>query len=384
MVQTLPGTSLIDLNTPCLLLDRDKLDANIARMKAHLAPFNVVLRPHLKTVKSIDVARRVMSSAQGPATVSTLAEAEAFAKWGVRDILYAVGLTPAKIERVTALRRSGVDLTVIIDGLEAAKAIASASRASGDAIPVLIEIDCDGHRAGVAAGAFDELVAIGRVLEDGARLRGVMTHAGSSYNGGSLAEIEAIAEIERKGAVDGAEALRAAGLPCPVVSVGSTPTALFGQNYDGVTEVRAGVFMFFDLVMAGINVCTVDDIALSVLATVISRQDSKGRITVDSGWTALSRDRGTADQKVDQGYGLVCDLQGVPYPDLIVQATNQEHGVLELRTNANAALPPLKIGDRVRILPNHACATGSQHAEYAVIRTGGTAVSEVWPRFSGW
>ena len=154
--------------------------------------------------------------------------------------------------------------------------------------------------------------------------------------------------------------LRAAGHECPVVSVGSTPTAHFAEDLTGVTEMRAGVYMFFDLVMHGVGVCTTDDIAISVLATVIGTKPEKGWILVDAGWMALSRDRGTAAQQVDQGYGLVCDLSGKLYPDLIVAQASQEHGILAIRSGSAATLPDLPIGTKVRILPNHACATASQ------------------------
>jgi D-serine deaminase-like pyridoxal phosphate-dependent protein len=127
----------------------------------------------------------------------------------------------------------------------------------------------------------------------------------------------------------------------------------------------------------------VEDIAVSVLATVIGHQRAKGWIIVDSGWMALSRDRGTARQKVDQGYGLVCDVAGRPYGDLIVVDANQEHGIVALRRGSAAALPDLSLGSRVRILPNHACATGAQHDRYHVLDHTG-AVGAIWPRINGW
>jgi D-serine deaminase-like pyridoxal phosphate-dependent protein len=166
-----------------------------------------------------------------------------------------------------------------------------------------------------------------------------------------------------------------------VVSVGSTPTAHFAAKLDGVTEVRAGVFVFFDLVMAGIGVCRVEDIALSVLATVNGHRADKGWTLIDAGWMALSRDRGTAKQPIDQGYGLVCDLDGRPIPDLIVADAHQEHGIIVHRSGGKA--PALPVGTRVRILPNHACATGAQHGAYHVVE-GGAAVTAEWPRFGGW
>lgn len=378
------GLTLKEIGTPCLILDCDRLDRNVKRLRARLENFGVALRPHLKTAKSIDVARRVMTSPSGPATVSTLKEAEQFGRAGVTDLTYAVGISPDKFERVLALRATGVDLTVTLDTVEQARAVASASRQAGTVIPAFIEIDCDGHRSGVLPGDRATLVAIATALEEGGSLRGVLTHAGASYGAIGDEALRACAEVERASAVQAATLLRDAGFACPVVSVGSTPTAHFAEALDGVTEVRAGVFTFFDLVMAGIGICQIDDIALSVLGTVIGHQPEKGWILVDAGWMAMSRDRGTAKQTVDQGYGLVCDIEGKPYGDLILSDANQEHGIISVRPGSAAPLPDLPIGTRVRILPNHACATGAQHDAYQVVRSGSDRIEAVWPRFSGW
>jgi D-serine deaminase-like pyridoxal phosphate-dependent protein len=150
-----------------------------------------------------------------------------------------------------------------------------------------------------------------------------------------------------------------------------------------VTEVRAGVFVFFDLVQAGIGVCQTEDIALSVMATVIGHQKEKGWILTDGGWMSLSRDRGTAKQSVDFGYGLVCDINGIPYPDLIVTDASQEHGTLAQRAGSSHQLPHLPVGARVRILPNHACATGAQHDRYQIVDNSNAVIAH-WNRFSGW
>ncbi|MGT2515358.1 alanine racemase [Sphingomonas panni] len=360
------------------------MDRNIARLKTHLAPMGVTLRPHLKTGKSVEVAARLMESPAGPATVSTLREAEQFADAGVRDMIYAVGIAPDKLPRVLALRARGVDLAVILDTVEQAEAVAAASREAGTAIPALIEIDCDGHRSGVLPGDTAQLLAIGRALAKGGELRGVLTHAGGSYAARTPEELRHYAEIERKSVVDVAGVLRADGHACPVVSVGSTPTAHFATDLTGVTEVRAGVFVFFDLVMHGIGVCAIDDIALSVLGTVIGFQREKGWILIDAGWMAMSRDRGTAKQPVDQGYGVVCTLDGTPYPDLILADANQEHGIITVRPGSGGTLPPLAIGDRVRVLPNHACSTGAQHPAYHVVHGTDPLVTATWQRFGGW
>jgi len=372
------------LPTPCLLLDPVRMNRNVARMDAKLAALGVAARPHLKTAKSIEIARRMMRSPARAATVSTLAEAEAFAGAGVRDILYAVGIAPNKLARVVELRRRGLDLSIILDSEAQSLAVADACRTLSERIPVLIEIDADDHRAGVPPGDA-RLVAIGRILHDGgAELRGVMTHAGGSYDTPGADAIAAMAERERAGVVASANALRAAGLPCPIVSVGSTPTATFARDLTGVTEARVGVYVFMDLVMAGLGVCAVDDIAISVLATVIGHQRTKGWILVDAGWMALSRDRGTASQAVDCGYGLVCDVEGRPYADLVVHSANQEHGIIAVREGSGATLPELSVGSLVRILPNHACATAAQHSAYHVLREDGRDVIERWSRIGGW
>ncbi|NPC57692.1 alanine racemase [Caenimonas soli] len=360
------------------------MERNIARLRTRLDGLGVALRPHLKTAKSVDVARRVMTSPAGPATVSTLREAEQFVTAGVRDIIYAVGIVPAKLPQVLALRAKGADVAVVLDTVEQAQAVALASRTAGTRIPSLIEIDCDGHRSGVLPSDKQRLVEIGRALAAGAELRGVLTHAGGSYTARGAEALRQCAEAERRSVVDAAAILREAGLACPVLSVGSTPTAHSATDLTGVTEVRAGVFMFFDLVMAGVGVCQVDDIAVSVLATVIGHQREKGWILIDAGWMAMSQDRGTRKQEVDQGYGLVCDITGKPHADLIVADANQEHGIITVRPGSGGVLPDLAIGDRVRILPNHACATGAQHGRYHVVRGSSDKVEAEWPRFGGW
>jgi D-serine deaminase-like pyridoxal phosphate-dependent protein len=377
---TLIGT----LDTPCLLLDEGRFDANLQRLRKHVTALGVSLRPHLKTAKSIDVARRVLPAPTGPATVSTLKEAEVFAHAGITDMIYAVGIAPAKLERIVALRRSGVDIAVILDSLEQARAVCDASRAAKIRIPALIEIDCDGHRSGLQPDNAADLVAIGTALAEGAELRGVLTHAGDSYAAQGIAEFQACAERERAAAVQAAGILRSAGLPCPVVSVGATPTALYGRDASALTEVRAGVFMFFDLVQAGIGVCSIDNIALSVLTTVIGHRRDRAWLIIDAGWMALSRDRGTARQKIDQGYGVVCTIDGGPYADLIVTEANQEHGIVARRPGSTAPMPDIPIGSKLRVLPNHACATAAQHEGYVVVQQGSPSVQDYWPRFGGW
>src|SRR5215467_1438325 len=217
-------------------------------------------------------------------------EAEQFFAAGFADVLYAVAIAPAKLDRVLALRRRGCRLTIILDSMVAAQAVAAKGRQENHTFDVMIEIDCDGHRSGVDAES-DLLIEIGRALDGGAILKGVMTHAGSSYELDAPAALRALAEQERSRAVRAAERLRAAGLTCPEVSVGSTPTALSCASAGGVTEMRVGVYVFFDLVMVNIGVCGLDELALAVLTTVIGHQPDKGWAIVDAAGLPMRRAR---------------------------------------------------------------------------------------------
>ncbi|WP_374628608.1 alanine racemase [Pannonibacter indicus] len=377
--------SIHDLVTPSLLLDRSKLDRNITRLADHARQLGVVLRPHMKTAKSIDVARRVFPDGQGPITVSTIAEAEYFASHGYRDMTYAVGLSPASALRAMELcARTGADLKLLLDTVEQADALAAVREASGVVPSVLIELDVDDHRGGLKPDDPKLIEVAGRVVAAGAKLLGVLAHAGESYGLNTPEALVVAAESERVATVRAAEILRAHGHACPVVSLGSTPTAHFARNLEGVTELRAGVYMFFDLVQHGVGVCSKDDIAISVLASVIGVKPEKGWILVDAGWMALSRDRGTASQRVDQGYGVVCDEAGRVIEDVIVSQASQEHGILSIRPGSGRTMPDLPVGTRVRILPNHACAMAAQHGFYSVVDGEDAGIEARWERIRGW
>ncbi|MDH6437715.1 D-serine deaminase-like pyridoxal phosphate-dependent protein [Streptomyces sp. SAI-144] len=379
--------TLADPDTPFAVVDVRKAGRNVERLAARAGRLGVTLRPHVKTAKSLDVAALLHDGeVPCPVTVSTLAEAEAFADGGYTDITYAVGIDPHKLPRVVALLRRGVTLRVLLDSAEQAESVAEASRRAGLAVPTQIEIDCDGHRGGLRPDA-PGLPEIGRIVHEAGCLDGVLTHAGESYFAHTAEEQRQAARNERDSAVAAAERLRAAGLPVSTVSVGSTPTAHAAEDLTGVTELRAGNYVFFDLVMAGLGVCRIEDLALSVVVTVIGHRPEFGWILTDGGWMAMSRDRGTAAQAQDQGYGLVSDLDGNLVPDLVMTAASQEHGTLTARDGAR--LPDLPIGTRLRILPNHACATAAQHHGYHVVdgtrpTAGAPVVQAFWSRVSGW
>jgi D-serine deaminase-like pyridoxal phosphate-dependent protein len=375
-------TILTDLNTPAALIDTDRMQRNIARMQSRMNSLGVSFRPHVKTTKCLPIAQAQLDAGARGITVSTLKEAEQFFAAGVQDILYAVGMAAPKLKQAARLIQKGCALKIIADSADAASAIAAFSSQNSVKFEVWIEIDTDGHRSGVKPES-DDLIAIGRILHSAGALGGVMTHAGGSYALNTPEALQAMAEQERSRCVRAAQRLRDAGLPCAVVSVGSTPTALNAQHLEGVTEVRAGVYVFFDLVMRNIGVCSESDIALSVLTTVIGHQADKGWAIVDAGWMAMSRDRGTQSQQCDFGYGQVCDAHGQPMAGYTISSANQEHGII-----SRSALPEadiartLPVGTLLRIMPNHACATAAQFPEYQAVQ--GDAVLTTWPRFYGW
>ena len=363
---------LTDLPTPCLVLDRAILARNIARMSDAVGRHAVALRPHMKTAKSIDVARLALAGQPGGITVSTLAEAEYFAAHGISDILYAVGITPQKLDQVAKLNAAGAQILVLTDDPDVASAIAAHPAAPR----TLIEIDTGESRGGVTP---DDPVLPEIAARLGLHLAGVMTHAGHSYSGRSIDDMMRIAEAERSGVVAAAERLRAAGHAAPIVSMGSSPTAAHARSLSGVTEVRAGVYMFGDLFQAEIGTHGADDIAVTVLTSVIGRRP--GRLLVDAGGLALSKDRSTESAPRDYGFGLALDLAGEPaFGDAIVRRAYQEHGVVELDPDHPLQM---KIGDRLRIAPNHTCMTAAAHDRYHVV-DGGDEVVAIWPRVNGW
>ena len=375
----------MDLNaipTPAALIDVRRMQTNIRRMQEHMHALGVAFRPHAKTAKCLRVTQAQNDAGAQGITVSTLKEAEQFFAGGINDITYAVGIVPSKLPQTLGLMRRGCALNILADSVESARAIAEFGQSNKAVFDVLIEIDTDGHRSGVPpeSRALPDIAAA--LTAGGAQVKGVLAHAGSSYDLSERAALEALAEQERALCVHAAERLRQAGYACPVVSAGSTPTAIRAVSLAGVTEMRAGVYVFFDLVMRNVGVCSMDDIALSVLTSVIGHQKDKGWAIVDAGWMAMSRDRGTARHGTDFGYGQVCSPDGAPIPGYIASGANQEHGIVSLSGGMDAKIAErFPVGSLLRILPNHACATGAQFPEYYALAEDDM---EIWPRFYGW
>ncbi|CAM9217838.1 unnamed protein product [Ectocarpus fasciculatus] len=380
--------SIYDLQTPAALVDEARMMRNVRQMKHKIVGLGAALRPHIKTTKCNAITNLLLQHGACGVTVSTMKEAEETFKAGVSDILYAVCIAPNKLSRAYSLILEGCDLKLLTDSVAGARAIAEFGVRNNCTMNVLIEIDTDDHRSGVKPDA-ELLLDVARALQEesteagGARVAGVMTHAGESYALNNEAELVAFAEQERTRCVRAAERLVAAGFECPMVSIGSTPTALSYAKLGGVTEVRAGVYVFFDLVMHNVGVCTLDDIALSVLTSVIGHQPEKGWVIVDAGWMALSRDRGTHEQLKDFGYGQVCDVNCVPIEGAIVEGANQEHGIVKVERSVDV-VREYPVGTLLRVLPNHACATAAQFNSYSVIGSNGSDVIANWETYGGW
>jgi D-serine deaminase-like pyridoxal phosphate-dependent protein len=370
------------LETPCLLLDLDRLERNCAHMLARASALDVKLRPHLKTAKSLEVAARAVDGSRS-ITVSTLKEAEYFARHGYRDIVCAIATVPSKLAHAARIQaETDCDLILLTDALAVVQAAARFAADNRVRLSFLVEIDCGEHRSGLPPND-PAVVEIARVIEAAPhlRFRGVLTHAGHSYGTDAPAEVAQIAAVERDAAVTAATTIRAAGVPCEIVSVGSTPTVLHAEHLAGVTEARAGIYMVWDLAQLSRNMCREDAIAVSVLASVIGHNRPGGAIILDAGALALSKDVGANKHLPGVGYGYVCDAATLArLGPLAVDVVHQEHGTVTI--HHESWFERLPIGSLVRILPNHACLTCAGYDAYHVLR--GSEVVDRWERVNGW
>ncbi|MCB1056992.1 MAG: alanine racemase [Acidobacteria bacterium] len=375
---------LAELQTPCALIERSVLERNVATMARRMAELGVSLRPHVKTHKCAEIARR-QGGFQGDAggiTVSTLAEARFFAGHGFRDITWALPLDPERLAAVAELQRGLEGLHLLLDDPAVLAAVEAFGSAHGVRFSVFLEVDCGYHRSGVDPGLGEAFELARRLAESPVvEFRGLLTHAGHAYRCQGAAELEAVAEEERSVTAGFAAELRAQGVPVPVVSVGSTPTMSRVRDLSGVDEVRPGNYVFYDLHQEAIGSCRRRDIALSVLATVVGCYPQSGRLVLNAGALALSKDRGAEHVEGFRGYGALLTADGSRVLDhLRLTGLSQEHGHVQSFPPERAA--ELPVGSRVRILPNHSCLTAALHEDYVVV--DGDEVIETWRPVRGW
>jgi D-serine deaminase-like pyridoxal phosphate-dependent protein len=368
---------LPEISTPAALVDLEKLERNLGWMAARAKDLDVRLRPHIKTHKSVHMGRLQTRGQHGGITVSTFAEASAFADAGFRDITWALPIPLSRVAEVASLSTRVDRLHVLVDHHDTVEALEAHGRCSGVTFDVLLKIDCGNHRAGVDPRS-ESAVELGRRLATSAhlRFRGVLAHGGHAYACTTRAEIERVAQQERDETVGFAERLRASGVEVETVSVGSTPTMAVARALPGVTEIRPGNYALFDVFQATLGVCTLDDVALSVLATVVGVYPDRNTWVIDAGGLALSLDPGAVHIDRDGGFGRVI-VPGSPSM-LRVRSLSQEHGVVEGLDRAGA----VRVGDRVRVLPNHACMTAAMFSEFNVILNG--RCIDRWPLARGW
>lgn len=374
---------LREAETPAIVLDKGKVRDNCERLKRRCRTLGVRLRPHMKTLKSIDAARMAVDPSHGGVAVATLNEAEYFAQHGFVDIQYAVCISADKLPRAARILANASRFSFFLDSLETARAVADFARDHGVAFRVWLEIDSGEHRTGVDPDD-PALLAIAHALGNSpVRIEGVATHAGHSYAAASPAELRGVAEQERLAVARAAERLRAAGISAEGVSAGSTPTAMHLLEAKGMTELRAGVYMAGDLFQVAFGSLELDQVAVTVLATVISHNQKVNQVVIDAGGLALSKDRSTAaGPGPDMRYGLVLDALGRPIAsDLTVVDVHQEHG--EIRSSTRLPFEKLPIGSRVRVVPNHICMTAAMYDNYLIV-DGTDAIVDVWERTNGW
>ena len=332
----------------------------------------VAFRPHVKTHKTIEAARMQHGGAIGPITVSTMAEAEFFADGGFRDITYAVPIAPEKLARAAALAARIERLNILLDSEAALRAVEEFHAAHGVVFDIFLKVDCGYHRAGVDPNDPDSArLAIAISQSPAAHFQGLLTHAGHSYNASGVEEIRRIAAEE----IESLSRFRAfLGMDDLTRSIGSTPTTSIVDSFSDTDEVRPGNYVFFDAFQATLGSCSRDDIAVSVLSTVVGSYPERGEAIIDAGALALSKDVSPEHLDPNFGFGLVCDIDLRPLSARLV-SLSQEHG--KLKTGS-----PLAVGTRVRVMPNHSCLTAAMYDRYHVI-DGGAIVDE-WRPVRGW
>ncbi len=339
------GVSGLDLPTPSVLVDLAVLTRNITRMAALCREAGVRLRPHAKTHKSVAIARQQLAAGAAGLSVAKIGEAEVFAAGGSTDLFVAYPLYGVENGRRLLALSERTRLAVGVDSVEGATTLAEVFRARGRTLDVLLKIDVGLHRVGVLP---EQALGLAQALSriEGLRLRGVFTFAGQVYGADSRDEVAAIGTAEGEVMAAVAASLREHGLSVEEVSVGSTPTVPFAAAVPGVTEVRPGNYVFHDASQVNLGVCATEDCALTVLATVVSVPAAE-RAVIDAGSKTLSRDplapRGG-------GFGWIAGRRSR------VETLTEEHGVLHV-----AAGESFRVGERVRVVPNHCCVVVNLH-----------------------
>jgi D-serine deaminase-like pyridoxal phosphate-dependent protein len=331
------------LRTPAVLIDRARALRNLDRMQAAASARGIALRPHAKTHKSPLIAQWQIDRGAAGICCAKLGEAEVFADAGISDIRVPYPINPVNADRVVALLDK-TRLSFIVDHPAVARQWSEAMTTARKEVDVLVKVDVGFHRCGIdpGAGAVEMIQGVSRL--PGLRFRGLLAHAGHTYHAHSEDEMRLMAEGEAATLRDLVGRCRAAGITIDEVSAGATPPARYSIQQEGLTEFRPGNYVYFDRTQVALGAATIDDCALTVLATVVSKPASD-RIIFDSGSKTLTSD-GARGFTPAPGYGVVLD-----HPNLLIERLSEEHATVKV-VDGSTSLEP---GDRVRIVPNHSC-----------------------------
>ncbi|HET6505311.1 MAG TPA: alanine racemase [Baekduia sp.] len=346
-----------DLPTPALLVDADVLSANVRRMADHARSLGVTLRPHVKTHKSVAIARMQQQAGAPGFTVATLAEAEVLRAAGLDDLFVAYPqVGPWRAGRLERLIAAG-PVAFGVDSAASVEVVARAARTAGAGVRCLWEVDSGAHRTGTEPGAASvdavrDLVG----ADDAIDVAGFFTFPGHAYAATGESGLDHAVADETRALDATAAAAREVGLDVRVLSGGTTPTAWHRRAADGLTELRPGNYVFHDATQVALGVASVGQCALTVLATVIARP-TPFRAVLDAGSKALGREQMTSGML---GYGVLLDDR----VGCAITTLYEEHAIVE----SAGRLDHIAVGDRLPILPNHACVTANLHSEYVLVR----------------
>jgi D-serine deaminase-like pyridoxal phosphate-dependent protein len=376
---SLPSLLAHDLATPAFLVDRATVQRNCDAIRDKARRAGVHFRPHVKTHKTVEIARMQLGAAAGPITVSTLAEAEFFAAQGFNDITYAVPVGPDKLARAAGLARRIERLNLLLDSFATLRALEEFHGSHGAVFDVFLKVDCGYHRAGVDPKNPESFrLAVALANSSAVRFRGLLTHAGHSYHARNKDEICRIAGEEALALTDFRHLISKQAPDELVRSIGSTPTISTPEKLADADEIRPGNYVFYDAFQAAIGSCELSQCAMSVLATVIGNYLEGSHLLIDAGALALSKDPGADHVDPACGFGVVCGLDLQPLP-MKLTVLSQEHGRIEA---APEIIARYGVGTRLRIIPNHSCLTAAMYDAYHVIENG--AITAQWRPMRGW
>ena len=364
---------LNEVETPAVLLDETTMMVNLRAMQDLADRHGVALRPHIKTHKSLEIGRRQIGLGASGVTVATVDEAQVFIEGGFKSITVARPVvSPGKWDRLlSTAKATGADVRVVTDSKEGIRVAGERAKAHGQTVGLFLKIDVGLHRCGLLPEE-GRIVDLAGMIHDHANLAfmGILSHAGHVYGAKSRAEAAEVAESERRTMVAVRDTLKSDGLPVPEVSVGATPAVLAAKRFDGITEIRSGNYVFLDLLPVRVGVARVTSAALTVLATVISRNERY--FVTDAGSKTLTSDTGVHGMTGNQGFGLAYPASGFLEPDceMIVEKVSEEHGMIG-RNGLDLA-----IGSKIRVVPVHSCPVANLARTYVVLTPNGL---ETWP-----